>query len=179
MTTPKTLYILRHAKAEIGSPNQEDKSRKLVERGEHAAQIVGAYLFRQGIKPNKIICSDAQRTRQTWAQIESIYTSPQNIDYASKLYLASASEMLSLLTPLPDAVSSVMMIGHNPGVHQLALKLAKKGDEDLIDTMNLKFPTCALAVIALGDIAWDDVMHAQGTLIDFVTPKMLAGISDD
>ena len=173
----KTLTILRHAKAETGAPHQDDHSRRLVERGVEAAQIMGAYLFRQGVAPAKVICSDAARTRETWAQIESNYPAP-NVEFSRKFYLASANEMLSHLSSLPEVVTSVMMIAHNPGVHQLCLKLAKEGDEDLIDAMHLKFPTCALAIIGV-ESSWGDIHGAHGTLLDFVTPKMLAGIVDD
>lgn len=175
----KTLYILRHAKAETGLAHQDDHSRKLVERGVEAAQIVGAYMFRQGIKPAKVLCSDAVRTHQTWSQIEGIYPSPLNVEFSRKVYLSSANEMVNLLSLLPGTIPSVLLIGHNPGVHQLCLKLAKDGDEDLIDLMHLKFPTCALASISLGDIAWSDLAQARGLLTDYVTPKMLAGITDD
>lgn len=179
MPSQKTLYILRHAKTEAGSAHQDDKSRRLVERGINAAQITGAFLYRQRIHPDKVICSDAVRTRQTWEQMESVYHDVQNVEFTPKLYLASANEMTGLLAGLPDAVKSVMLIGHNPGVHQLCLKFAKSGDEDLLDEMHLKFPTCALAMIDLGETAWDDLAHVRGTLVDYITPKMLAGISDD
>jgi len=175
----KTLYILRHAKAEAGHAHQDDHSRKLVDRGFEAAQIMGAYMFRQGIKPAKVICSDAVRTHQTWSQIEGIYPTPLNVEFSRKVYLASAGEMLNQLALLPATIPSVLIIGHNPGVHQLCLKLATGGDEPLIDMLHLKFPTCALAAIELGDIAWSHVHDARGTLSDLVTPKMLAGITDD
>lgn len=175
----KTLYILRHAKAETGLAHQDDHSRKLVERGVEAAQIVGAYMYRQGIKPAKVLCSDAVRTHQTWSQIEGIYPAPLNVEFSRKVYLSSANEMLNLLSLLPGQIPSVLLIGHNPGVHQICLKLAKEGDEDLLDMMHLKFPTCALASIKLGDIAWSDIASAHGVLTDYVTPKMLAGIVDD
>jgi len=175
----KTLYILRHAKAETGLPHQDDHSRKLVERGIEAAQIVGAYMYGQGIKPSKIICSDAVRTHETWSQIEGIYRLPMNVEFSRKIYLSSANEMVQQLTTLPNQISSVLLIGHNPGVHQLCLKFAKDGDEDLLDLMHLKFPTCALASIDLGVTTWSDIANAHGTLLDFVTPKMLAGITDD
>ncbi len=174
----KTLYILRHAKAETGLPYQDDHSRKLVERGVEAARIVGAYMFRKGIKPDKVFCSDAARTRETWAQIEGVYHSP-NVEYTRKLYMASANEMLQTLTMLPEAVKSVLLIAHNPGVHQICLKLAHDGDSNALDVMFLKFPTCSLAIIDLGDVKWGDVVNANGHLVDFITPKMLAGITDD
>lgn len=175
----KTLYILRHAKAETGHPNQDDHSRKLVERGIEAAQITGAFLFRKNIRPAKVLCSDAVRTRETWAQIETIYPTPLNVEFSRKIYMASANEMIQQLVRLPNQLSSVMLIGHNPGVHQICLKLAKEGDEDLLDMLYLKFPTCSFAAIDLGNISWSDVADAHGTLVDFVTPKMLAGIVDD
>lgn len=174
----KTLLVLRHAKAEIGTANQDDHTRKLVERGVEAARIIGAYMFRKGIRPDKVFCSDAARTRQTWAQIEGMYSAP-NVEFTRKLYMASANEMLHMLAGLPEAVKSVMVIAHNPGVHQLCLKLAHQGDEDALDRMFLKFPTCSLAIIDLGDVAWNDVANASGRLVDFITPKLLAGITDD
>lgn len=175
----KTLYILRHAKAENGHAHQDDHSRKLVERGIEAAQITGAFLFRQGVKPSKVICSDAVRTHETWSQIESIYPTPLNVEFSRKIYMASANEMMGVLARLPSQLPSVMLIGHNPGVHQLCLQLAKDGDEDLLDMLYLKFPTCALAVIELGEMAWSNIHDARGRLVDFITPKMLAGIVDE
>lgn len=174
----KILYILRHAKAETGAPHQDDHTRKLVERGEEAARIVGAYMFRKGIKPDKVFCSDAARTRATWTQIEGIDPAP-NVEFTRKLYMASANEMMQLLATLPEAVKTVLLIAHNPGVHQLCLKLAHTGNEKTLDTMFLKFPTCALASIDLGDAPWRDIANARGALLDFVTPHTLAGLTDD
>lgn len=175
----KILYILRHAKTEIGTPQQGDHERKLVSRGIEAAQIMGAYMFGKGIRPDKIFCSDAARTRETWAQIAPVYNRPMNVEYSPKLYLSSANEMLGMLATLPEQVTSALIVAHNPGVHQICLKLAKEGDEDVLDNMFLKFPTCALATIDLNDTAWRDIANARGTLQDYVTPKMLAGIGDD
>ncbi len=175
----KILYVLRHAKAEAGFSNQADHSRRLVERGIEAAQITGAYLFRQQIKPEAVICSDAARARETWRQIEAIYSSPLNVEFTAQLYMASAGELFRYLSGLPDNINSALIIGHNPGLHQLCLMLAADGDEDILDAMHLKFPTCALAAINLGDISWHDIEQSTGKLIDFVTPKMLAGIVDD
>ena len=175
----KTLYILRHAKTEVGTAGQEDHARRLVRRGVEAAQIMGAYMFNQHILPNKIMCSDATRTRETWAQIESVYIAPMNVEFSHKLYLSSAHEMAGMLEKLPEQVASVLMVAHNPGVHQLCLKLAKEGDEDVLDVMFLKFPTCALAIIELDNTPWSGIGSARGTLINFITPKMLAGLGDD
>lgn len=176
----KKLYILRHAKTEPGHAHQDDHSRRLVERGVEAAQITGAYLYRQGVKPAKILCSDAVRTHETWAQIETIYPAPLNVEFTRKLYMASANEILGILARLPSQIDSVMVIGHNPGMHQLAIKLAKEGDEELLDLLHLKYPTCALTSLSFGDVSWEEIAQdGHGRLEDFVTPKMLAGIDDD
>jgi phosphohistidine phosphatase len=178
VSSQKTLYILRHAKAEVGKASQEDHSRVLVERGINAAQIMGAYLFKQGIHPDIILCSDAARTRETWENMQDIFTHDFKVEYLSKLYLAAANEMITCLEKQPEEARSIMLIGHSPGVHQLCLKLAKNGDEDVMDDMFLKFPTCAFAAIDLHETSWTNTKDALGTLTDFVTPKMLAGIED-
>lgn len=179
MATQKILYILRHAKTETGSLSQQDHDRALVERGEKAAQILAGYLFKHNIRPDKVLCSDAVRTKQTWKHIAALYPQPVNVEYSAKCYQASANELIGELSKLPDPVKSVMVVAHNPGVHQLALKFSHAGDERLLDILHMKYPTCAMATISLGEVMWHELADARGVLTDFVTPKMLAGLEDD
>lgn len=172
MSAQKTLYILRHAKAEVGAAGQDDRDRGLTERGVEAARGMGKYFVKHGIKPDKILCSGARRTRDTWSHISEAFPQMQAVEYSDKLYLSSAAETLSLISTLPEAIHSLMLIGHNPGFHQLALKLAKKGEDDTLDLLALKFPTCALATIKL-DLPWFAMNHASGELKSFITPKLL------
>jgi len=95
------------------------------------------------------------------------------MEYTEKLYLASDNELLNLISETPENVGSLMIVGHNPGLHQLCLKLAKEGDDKLLDTMMLKFPTCTFAAISLGDSAWNNVARADGELKMFVMPENL------
>jgi phosphohistidine phosphatase len=169
--TKKTLYILRHAKAEAGSPVQEDHDRVLNERGLQAATAMGNYLARRKMHPSHVLCSTAQRTRQTLQQLH-LQPAPV-ITYNEKLYLASAGEILQLLSEQPEDAASIMVVGHNPGFHQLSLKLAKTGNDIMMENLYLKFPTCALAVIEC-EAPWADIVHARGKLVEFTTPKMLA-----
>ena len=93
------------------------------------------------------------------------------VEYSEKAYLASGNELLNLIAAIPETVGRLLVVGHNPGLHQLCLKLAQDGDEKLLDAVALKFPTCTFAAIALGHSAWKDVARARGELKLFVTPK--------
>jgi phosphohistidine phosphatase len=172
MKNQKTLYILRHAKAETGAAGQEDHTRALIKRGGEAAEHMGKYMAGQGIAPDLVLCSTATRARQTWAQAEKAYKKTPQVEYIDKLYLASANEIINLLAAVPESVHSLLVVGHNPGLHQLALKFGRTGDEDLLDTLALKFPTCALATIALAN-PWREIGKARGVLKNFVTPKII------
>ena len=169
----KTLYILRHAKAEAGNATQGDHERMLAERGVDAADHMGKYLVRRSIVPELVLCSTAQRASQTWEHVQQAYKVAPPLEYSERAYLASPNELLFLISQIPESVSSLLIVGHNPGLHQLCLKLAKHGDDDALDRVTLKFPTCAFAAIDLGVVAWSDVARAEGTLTLFVTPKSL------
>lgn len=167
----KTLTILRHAKAESGSATQDDHDRALTERGQVAATAIGNFMARHHMAFDLVLCSTSRRTRQTFDQLQIEPAPP--VEYSERLYLASANEIISVLAQTPVAVKDMLLIGHNPGLQQLCLKLSKHGDEDLIDTMAIKFPTCALATIAIGE-NWQDVLQPNGELLEFLTPKALA-----
>jgi phosphohistidine phosphatase len=169
----KTLYILRHAKAQEGQSGQEDHDRQLNARGIEAAKQMGKYLHKQKFWPDKVLCSTSARTVETLMKIEEVYKHPLPVEYSDKLYLASANGMLNVVASVPEEVSSLMLIGHNPGMHQLCVKLARVGDAKLLEKLLLKFPTCALAVIDLGSVPWRDVGKVKGELKNFITPKML------
>jgi phosphohistidine phosphatase len=169
----KTLYILRHAKAEVGAPAQEDHDRELVERGVMAAQMLGKFLAYHQIVPDKVLCSTAQRTRQTWQHIAPFYTMTPTVHYDENIYLASSNELLNIIQQTPDMVDSLLLVGHNPGVHQLCLKLAISGDDALLDELVMKFPTCTFAAINVGEIAWCDIAKAHGELQLYRIPDSL------
>jgi len=178
MSEQKTLYILRHAKAETGAPSQDDHQRVLNERGIEACDIMGKYLHRHHILPERVLCSTAERTSETWMRIQESYPRPPLVEYSEQLYLASANEILKIIAQVPDSVNSLLVVGHNPGLHQLSLKLAKAGDEKLLDILVLKFPTCSLATIGFSG-TWADLAKARGELKGFVTPKMLSSVAVD
>ena len=174
----KILYVLRHAKAETGSPSQDDHDRHLTDVGIEAAEAMGHYLQKQGVRAEKVICSTAIRARETWEQVQGTLGRDTPVELSDRLYLASVNETLQLLAQVDESVQRLMIVGHNPGLHQFSLKLAKSGEHELMDTLAIKFPTCAFAAIALGDTPWRELAHAHGDLKLFVTPSMLGDLEE-
>ena len=174
----KTLYILRHAKAEVGLPTQDDFDRALAPRGVSDAATLAAHMEKIHLLPELVWCSSAVRTRQTLTRMQEVFAAPLPVEYKDKLYNASAGEMLAMISAAPEDISSLMVIAHNPGVHQLALKLAQAGDDKPLDTLAIKYPTCSLTVVEFASAAWRDLAVSHGKLLDFITPKMLGGVDD-
>lgn len=176
MAEHKILTILRHAKAEAGHAMQDDHDRALNERGQAVATALGNHLEKRGVQFDLVLCSTAKRTRQT---LELLHLSGEpQVEFAQRLYLASANEILQVLATVPDSVSRVLLVGHNPGLHQLCLKLAKQGEEEMIDIMSLKYPTCSMASFECG-AHWEKIAQANSMLLDFMTPKALMMQEED
>jgi phosphohistidine phosphatase len=176
MGSGKILTILRHAKAEIGSAVQGDHERGLNERGVQAALAMGNYLSRRNEHLDLVLCSTSRRTRQT---LEQLHLQPEpEIVFNEKLYLASANEVLAAIAQLPETVTNILILAHNPGLHQLCLKLAHKGDESLIDVLSMKFPTCAMARFNVAG-SWQTLGADGAELAEFITPKALSLVDED
>ena len=167
----KTLYILRHAKA-APEDREGDAERPLMKRGRKAAAAMGEYLAGLAPAPALVLCSTSLRTRETLDQIlPELDTKPQTL-FEDGLYLASASRLLDRLQRLPEQAASVLLIGHNPGLHQLAASLASEAG-----ALAEGFPTAALAVLRIPG-RWSALRPHQATLIDFKTPKLLRNDPD-
>jgi phosphohistidine phosphatase len=163
------LYLLRHAKSSWADPTLADHERPLAPRGRRDAKRIAKHLRRLGCEPELILCSSAVRTRETLELLRSaVPASAVNIE--EDLYAASRDELSARLRLVPDAVVSVMLIGHNPGLQQLALDLASAGDE--LERLAARFPTAALATFALAK-SWSRLAPADATLEAYVVPKQL------
>ncbi len=127
------------------------------------------WLERAGVRPGLVLCSGAVRTRQTLELVRPALGSP-GIECDEHLYLASGEELLQRVRALPDAVAEAMLVGHNPGLHDLALLLVdERGRAELSEHL----PTGALVTLDLPASSWTDVAEAQATLVSFVKPKEL------
>jgi phosphohistidine phosphatase len=173
----KTVYLLRHAKSGADDPALKDHDRMLNERGREAAPKVGAYIKLKLYRPDTILCSTALRTIETFDLIKEALGGRSNVKFEETLYLAELRHLIERLRWLDDGLKSAMIIGHNPGLEELANNLprtpANATEEKLHKRMREKFSTCALAVIKLPAKAWREVNPGTGTLIDFVRPRDL------
>ena len=173
----KTLYILRHAKAQTGTATQEDFDRALTQSGMETAQRLGHHLAGEGLRPQLVLCSSAVRTRQTLDGVQDAFNPPLVVEYRDKIYNSSAGEMLSMFALLDESISSCMVVAHNPGIHQLAVKLAREGDDKTLDTLALKYPPCSLTIVE-SEGAWRDVAVSNSKLIAFLPPSSIGGIDE-
>lgn len=167
----KKLLLLRHAKSSWDEPGLADQDRPLAPRGRRATKVMAAHLRDVEAAPDLVLCSSAVRTRETLERISSALGDHAEIQIESDLYGASEHELLERLRAVDDAVGSVLLIGHNPGIEQLALALSGSGEQ--LDAMRVKYPTGALATLEF-DGSWRELGPASARLTDFVTPKQLA-----
>lgn len=171
----KTLLLLRHAKSDWATASLSDHARPLAERGRTDAVRMAAYCETSGLVPELILASDAERTRQTAAALARQFETAA-LRFDSRLYLASPHTLFSVIRTVPDEVKTLMVIGHNPGLHAAALDLAVPGDESPdMARLVVKFPTAALAVFTVTAATWAAIGPHQGKLTAFIRPKTLAG----
>ena len=169
-----TLSIVRHAKSSWGDPGLRDIDRPLNDRGKGQAQQLGNYMSDEMIAPDLIICSSAKRARQTLKQMKKNWLSEAELIIESRLYLASPNTITALLGEYGQNHSHIMIIGHNPGLHMLAHKLAVRGDDDDLAILQEKYPTGTLCGIRSKADKWKKIGKAAGTLIYLATPRQLA-----
>ena len=120
----KTLYLLRHAKSSWKDRGLDDLDRPLNKRGRETAKTMAAYLRRAKITPDVVLCSTAVRAKQTLEPIAKAIKPPR-VAFESRIYGVAQPELLKYLRGVPESVESALMIGHNPGLHDLALALAE------------------------------------------------------
>jgi phosphohistidine phosphatase len=124
--------------------------------------------------PQLVLCSPSVRTRHTLDQVLPHLSPAPSVAYEDALYLAPAAVLLRRVRGIAGKVRHVMIVAHDPGMHQLATELAGSGDPELIDALARKFPTAGLAVVDFGVQAWAKVRRGGGQLRLFMSPKRLS-----
>jgi phosphohistidine phosphatase len=171
------LMLLRHAKSDWSSSSgMPDMMRPLNARGEAAARLMGGYMARHHLIPQRVLCSPAQRTRETWAGISSQWDDVEVV-FEERLYAANPQAIVSVIKALDEAkaaVRTLLVIGHNPGLQEAAELLIAAGDVGPRERLREKFPTSALAVIDFAADRWSRIHDRSGRLDRYVTPRSIA-----
>jgi phosphohistidine phosphatase len=168
MEVVRRIYLLRHAKSSWGDPSVGDHERPLSPRGERAARDMATHLSRGAVRPGLVLCSSALRARQTFEALSLA----SEVVYEDGLYGAEANELLARLRQLPESLSSVMMVGHNPATEELAARLSGKGGPDLLGRLREGLPTGALVQLAFQG-TWASLAGGAATLEALVLPRDL------
>jgi len=169
------LYLLRHAKSSWADTDQPDRERPLTPRGRRAAQRLATHLDEQGVRPDVVLCSSAVRTVQTLELVRPGLGEGVELVVEDELYGASARQLLARLRCLPEEVRSAMVIGHNPGLQELTLFLAREGA--LRERAAVHFPTAVLASLAIRRGDWAALDRAGAELVAYAAPRELRGES--
>ncbi|MBV1707345.1 MAG: histidine phosphatase family protein [Hyphomicrobiales bacterium] len=166
------LMLLRHAKAEADSA-EGDHSRRLSPRGMQDVTHLGDYLAGESLLPDLILASSATRTAMTMTGLLAIWPEHVAVRLISTLYNAGASALLDEIHRQRGDARTLMLVGHNPGIAELALGLTGSGDRYALARLRQKFPPCALAVLDFASDSWGEVAPGEGRLERYLTPGPL------
>ena len=169
----KMLHLLRHAKSSA-KEDVDDHERPLSRRGRAAARHVGEHLPAKLGAVDLVLCSDARRTRETLDVVIAEFSPRPRIMLEEELYLASAERLTKRLRRLAAHDTNVLLIGHNPGLHELAVTLSDTGSPAFAALVSGKFPTAARATFRIPE-RWSTLGRSRYALVDYVTAASLPG----
>ncbi len=179
----RRLMLLRHAKTEHDAASGRDQDRRLDHRGRKDAATIGAWIGANPPFPDLVLVSPALRAKETWEiawdAMKEFAPEPQ-VELVPGLYGAEPEELLQTVR---NATASdpkcLMLVGHNPGMHEVALSLIGSGDATAREALAHNLPTCGLAIFDFAVNDWGDVAFRRGRLVLFVSPKLLKHASND
>lgn len=169
----RRLLLFRHAKAERSEPGMEDRSRKLIERGRKDAARIGSYMASHALIPDRVMISPSARTLETWKFAAAAFRSGPAGTSVEQLYDATPHSILGVIKEAPASAHTLLIVGHNPGLHELALMLVASGDIETREQLREKLPTSGLVIIDFAFDEWAKLHPQSGRLERFITPKSL------
>ena len=169
----KTLHLLRHAKSSWDDNALSDVERPLAPRGQRATAALRTFFANADLPVDLVLLSPARRARETWAGVASGLRADPPVRVEPRIYEASVDDLLAIVHSVDDDdVSSLLLVGHNPGFEQLAIALAGKGEADALANLQAGYPTGGFASLDF-DETWSEVRPGNGRLLRFVRPREL------
>jgi phosphohistidine phosphatase len=172
----RRLLLLRHAKTERAEAGERDRDRKLMARGHSDAGMIGAYMLRHRLVPDLVLVSPVTRAEETWALVAASFPNAPRVIKDERIYNASPDALVRLIRQAREA--TLLVIGHNPGLHDLAVRLIAAGDVEARERVNEKLPTSGLVVIDFPFADWSRLHANSGRLERFVSPRLIAEATD-
>lgn len=186
----RRLMLLRHAKTEHDAPSGKDQDRRLDDRGRRGAAAIGTWIGRHPPYPDAVLVSTAVRALQTWEiagqamrdAIREQATSSRvewQVEFLADIYGAEPAQLLRIIR-MAEVTNSghLLVVGHNPGMHELALMLAGRGDAAAKKALEDNLPTAGLAILDFAIDDWSEVTFRSGKLVRFTSPRLLKQASD-
>lgn len=171
---PRLIYLFRHAKSSWDDPGLGDSDRPLARRGRQAVKSMRRYLAFADVRPELVLCSDSLRTRATLEGIRLAIGQVVPVSCDRDVYHGDADTLMRRLSGLPEDLTSVMMVGHNPALQSLVLALCGSGDDVALTRIQSKFPTGGMATLVFRGETWADLSPGDCELHSFVAPRDLA-----
>lgn len=169
----RRLLLFRHAKATRSKLGTEDRTRVLIQRGRKDSARIGAYMAADALVPDRVLISPAARTQETWRFAAPAFHSVVEVVMAEPLYDATLDAITAIIKETPATIHSLLVIGHNPGLHELALMLIASGNADARERLKERLPTAELVIIDFAFDDWSKLHRQSGRLERFVSPKAL------
>jgi phosphohistidine phosphatase len=166
MSETRSLYVLRHAKSSWDDPGERDHERPLAPRGRRAVKLLARYVRDNQIRPELVLCSTARRAVETLDGVDP----PGTRSIEKLLYGAGCEQLQERLRQVPAELGSAMLVGHNPALQVLVLRLARSGE--WLDDIRRKYPSGALATLEF-EVPWSELGPGTAELTGFVRPKGL------
>jgi phosphohistidine phosphatase len=187
----RRLMLLRHAKTEHDAPSGQDQDRRLDDRGRLDAAAIGTWIGRHPPLPDAILVSTAVRARQTWeiagqAMLDTLREPAASrpaewqVEFLADIYGAEPAQLLQIIR-MAEVTNPryLLVVGHNPGMHELALMLTGSGDAAAKKALEDNLPTSGLAVLDFAIDDWSEVAFRGGKLARFTSPRLLKQASDE
>ena len=190
----RRLMLLRHAKTEHDAPSGQDQDRRLDDRGRLDAAVVGSWIGRHPPLPDAVLVSTAVRARQTWEiagqaikdaiREQSASRAEWQAEFLDEIYGAEPAQLLQIIRMAEVSNSGslpghLLVVGHNPSMHELALMLTGSGDAAAKQALQDNLPTAGLAILDFAIDDWSEVAFRGGKLVGFTSPRLLKQASDE